>query len=89
MIVNPVSSSAHDVSASLAERAWRDVHSGSNVDLPPVAFEVVYEQNMADGARVLSRAINHLRWATHRALSGPAATCLGLGSRTKGVKCRV
>lgn len=68
VVVNVASSSARDVTSSLAERAWREVHSASSVAPPPMDFEVVYEQSLVDGARVISRAINQLRCASHPGL---------------------
>ena len=60
-IINPSTSSAHDVSPSLAERAWREVHAASSMAQPPINFEVVYESSLAAGAHIISRAINLLR----------------------------
>ena len=61
VVVNPAAATAHDVSGSLAERAWRDVHTASDVEPPPVEFEVAYEQSLADGARAVQRAIQRFR----------------------------
>ena len=61
VIVNPAASTAHDVSESLAARAWRDVHAADDVEAPPVDFEVVYEQSLAEGARAVQRAIQSFR----------------------------
>ncbi len=63
VVVNPAASTAHDVSDSLAARAWRDAHAGSDMEPPPVDFEVVYEQSLADGARAVARAIQSFRCA--------------------------
>ena len=62
MVVNPAASTAHDVSDSLAARAWRDAHDGDD-GAPPVDFEVVYEQTLGDGARAVARAIQSFRCA--------------------------
>jgi len=65
VVVNPAASTAHDVSDSLAARAWRDAHAGSDVEPPPVDFDVVYEQTLGDGARAVARAIQSFRCAKH------------------------
>ena len=65
MVVNPAAATAHDVSDSLAARAWRDAHGNSDMEPPPVDFEVVYEQSLADGARAVARAIQSFRCAAH------------------------
>ncbi len=61
VVVNPAASTAHDVSGGLAERAWRDVHAASDVEAPPVEFEVAFEQSLADGARTVQRSIQTFR----------------------------
>ena len=75
MVINPAASTAHEVSDSLALRAWRDVHASSDVEAPAVDFDVAYEQSLVDGARAVQRAIQTFRHGALIALLSSCCNC--------------
>ena len=66
MIVNPTTTTARDISATAAERVWREAHAAVGEQdaaglSPNVEFEVAYVQTDAEAARTIQRHLANLR----------------------------
>ncbi len=75
-MVSPAASAAKEVTASTAEKSWREaatqaaaVAESSGSSQPPqgpapLQFEVVYVQSTADACRAVHRALTELRFVS-------------------------